>query len=186
MSLLSSSSWMVGRLPPTGPNEIGFSPKPCGMIRATGAVPALTAASAVGAMYSGCWAPLTGTGRVRTTSEPSRSRPWTRRCEMRLRSSSTTRTLTLGVLSWRPPKMTAKMLKKTTGRMKLKTSAPRSRRRETMAVRTMAEINRATPFRLSVGRPIRGSVCVAKRREVRIQPSRKLRAGHQSRWDAQS
>ena len=177
---------MVGRLAPAGPNEIGFSPKPCGMISATGAVPALTAASAVRAVYSGCSAPLTGAGRVWTTSEPSRSRPWTRRCEMRLWSSSTTRTFTLGVVSWRPPKMTAKMLKKTTGRMKLKRSAPRSRRRETMAVRTMAEINRATPFRLSAGRPIRDSVCAAKRREVRIRPSRKLRAGRQSQWDAQS
>ena len=52
MSLLSLRSWIVERCEPP-PNAIGFSPKPRGMMSATGAAPALTAASAVVAVYSG-------------------------------------------------------------------------------------------------------------------------------------
>ncbi len=75
MSLLSSSSWIMGRLLSARPNEIGSSPKPRGMITAIGAFPSLTAVSTVAAVYSGCSAPLTGSGRVFTTSEPSCFRP---------------------------------------------------------------------------------------------------------------
>ncbi len=91
------------------PNEIGFSPKPCGMISATGAVPAFTAASAVAAVYSGCSVPCFGSGFVLYRSDPSRSSPRTRLCEAALWSSSTTSTVILGVVSRCPPKITAKM-----------------------------------------------------------------------------
>jgi hypothetical protein len=50
MSLLSFSKRIVGWFGFGAPNEMGFSPKPCGMISATGAVPAFTAASAVAAV----------------------------------------------------------------------------------------------------------------------------------------
>ena len=79
-SLLSSSNWIVGRRASGGPKEIGFSPKPRGMMTATGAVPLLRAASAVAALYSGCAAPFTGAGRVSTTRDPSSSKPRTRPC----------------------------------------------------------------------------------------------------------
>src|SRR5205807_13414 len=80
--------------------------------------------------------------------------------------------------------MTAKMLKKTTGRIKLSASAPRSRRRETIAVRTIAAINRATPFRLSAEKLIRDLACGWKRRSVQAQPLLKLRAERQPRRGA--
>src|SRR2546430_9207236 len=82
--------------------------------------------------------------------------------------------------------MTAKMLKKTTGRIKLSASAPRSRRRETIAVRTIAAINRATPFRLSAEKLIRDLACGWKRRSVQAQPLLKLRAERQPRRDRKS
>ncbi len=174
ISLLSLSNWMVGPLPP--PNEIGFSPKPCGTIKATVATPAFTAASAVAAVYSGCSTPCFGPGLRSTDSDPSRSRPRIKLCEVALWSSSTTIRLTLGMVSCRPPKITAKIVKKPIGRMKLRAKAPRSRRRPVRAVRTIAKINRVTPFRSSAGTRIQGWVSAAKCRPVHVPPWSRRRA----------
>src|SRR6516165_6509747 len=76
------------------------------------------------------------------------------------------------------------MLKKTTGRIKLSASAPRSRRKETIAVRTTAAINRATPFPSSAEKPIRDLACGWKRRAVQVQLLLKLRAEQQPRRGA--
>src|SRR3984885_3487331 len=131
---------MVGRRVSCGPKAIGCSPNPFGMTRATDTVPALIAASARAPVYSDCSTPLIGSGLVRTASEPSPCNPFTNSWEARLRSSSATITLTFRAELPRPPNIVAKILKNTTGKIKLSASAARSRFSETNAVLTIAEI----------------------------------------------
>ena len=161
MSLWSFRSSSV--LPPeSGPNAIGCCPNPGGIISATGASPAFTAASAVAAVYSGpVGTPFWFTGVRCTQSEPSCSSARTRFSEPSLLSWSTTINVTFGVELFSFPKITAKMVKNARGNTKLNTIAPRSRLNAINAVLATFQINLVTPFPSGAEKPTPGSVSAA-------------------------
>ncbi len=171
MSLWSFSSSSV--LPPaSGPNAIGCCPKPAGIISATGASPAFTAASAVAAVYSGpVGAPFWFTGLRWTQSEPSCSSARIRFSEPSLLSWSTTINVTCGVVSCCPPKITAKIEKNASGSTKLNTIAPRSRLSAINAVFATFQINLVTPFLSGAEIPTPDSAASATNPQAPAPPS---------------
>ena len=164
---------------------MGFSPNPRGMINATGASPAFTAASAVSPVYSACSTPCFGAGLISRTATllSAGPRPISARLAMVLVDNERP---TFGVVSRRPPKITAKIEKNATGRMKLSARAPRSRRRAIKAVRTMERINRVTPFPSIAGIRIPDWACATIRPRVHVQRWPWRRAIRQFRSHAQS